>query len=235
MFPPRAETADEFYRRVDISPEQFFQTLGRVRRSVRDEIERLIEWLDSTIECDEDGAVDDEPCDGDIDAEPSLGSFDSMSDQIKAWQTGLNADVDCELDRCDDEPNLGSANTHLNQSRWTEGNSDEREGDGCADDREGDEVTHGGEAVKEDDEPSLGWTDEEAAHGRMYAGAMGRSADLEEGHGSRPAQNRTEIDRPEITVENTYRRFLHGLPADQAAAVEKRMLPGSGVSLGRTK
>ena len=79
MFPPRAESDDSFfvyaaveqrpdenppgdspklaeglYRRTDISPEQFFQALGRVRRAARDEIERLIEWLDSTIDCDQD-------------------------------------------------------------------------------------------------------------------------------------------------------------------------------------
>jgi hypothetical protein len=104
MFPPRADSAGELYRRTDISPEQFFQTLGRVRRQARDEIERLIEWLDSTIDVDQDEAADDRPCDEDSDREPSLGSFDSMSNQIKAWQTRfVAADVDCELDRCDDE------------------------------------------------------------------------------------------------------------------------------------
>jgi hypothetical protein len=100
-----ATPVDPLYRRTDISPEDFFQTLGRVRRSARDEIERLIKWLDSTIDCDQDSAVDDEPCDGDTDTEPSLGSFDSMSNQIKAWQTRhVAADIDAEIDRCDDEP-----------------------------------------------------------------------------------------------------------------------------------
>jgi hypothetical protein len=89
------------YRRTDISPETFFQALGRIRRAARDEIERLIAWLDSTIDVDEDSAADDEPCD-DQELEPSLGSFDRMSDQIKAWSGG-NYDVDAELDRCDDE------------------------------------------------------------------------------------------------------------------------------------
>ena len=114
---------DALYRRTDISPETFFQALGRVRRAARDEIERLIAWLDSTIDVDEDSAVDDGPCDGD-DYEPSLGSFDRMSDQIKAWQGGA-CDVDVELDKCDDEesdepedgadsePSLGSTNDGL--------------------------------------------------------------------------------------------------------------------------
>jgi hypothetical protein len=102
-----ADSAGELYRRTDISPEQFFQALGRARKAARDEIERLIDWLDSTIDVDEDFAVDDEPCDGDTDAEPSLGSFDRMSDQIKAWAARGWGEVDLELDdadREDDDP-----------------------------------------------------------------------------------------------------------------------------------
>jgi hypothetical protein len=224
--PPTNTSASDLYRRVDISPEDFFQALGRVRRSARDEIERLIEWLDSTIDVDEDMAVDDGPCDGDPDAEPSLGSFDLMSDQVKAWQTRTSfeavPEVDAELDRCDDEPALGSSNTHLNQTRWTEGNSDDREGDGCADDREGDELSHGGEAVKEDDEPSLGWTDEEASRGRTYAGSMGKSADLEDGEGAAAPQNRTTV-APSVDKMRKLRRrmrggYLDGLRFDKAMA-----------------
>jgi hypothetical protein len=90
-----------FIAEPTFSPETFFQALGRVRRAARDEIERLIAWLDSTIDVDEDSAVDDDPCD-DQELEPSLGSFDRMSDQIRAWQGG-NYDVDAELDKCDDE------------------------------------------------------------------------------------------------------------------------------------
>ena len=102
MFPPRAEPADALYRRANISPDQFFQALGRVRREVRDEIERLIDWLDATTDTNQDAMVDDAPIDGDPDAEPSMGSFDRMSDQIKAWQTRpVNFDVDAELDPAD--------------------------------------------------------------------------------------------------------------------------------------
>ena len=119
---------DALYRRTDISPETFFQALGRVRRAARDEIERLIAWLDSTIDVDEDSAGDDEPCD-DRELEPSLGSFDRMSDQIKAWQGG-NYDVDAELDKCDDEPSLGSVgDMHFNQGRWAAGNRRDLEQD----------------------------------------------------------------------------------------------------------
>ena len=90
------------FRRTDISPEQFFQTLGRARKAAADEIERLIQWLDSTIDVDEDASIDDEPCDGEGDSEPSLGSFDRLSNQLHGWKS-QGWGVDCELDRCDDE------------------------------------------------------------------------------------------------------------------------------------
>ena len=64
-----------------------------VSRAARDEIERLIEGLDSTIDVDQDAAVDDGPCDEDTDAESSVGSFDRMSNQIKAWDHRDGAEV----------------------------------------------------------------------------------------------------------------------------------------------
>jgi hypothetical protein len=223
---------DSLYLPTDVSPEEVFQAIGRLRKEARDEIDRLIRFLDESDNhmAIEDCAVDDDPCD-DADegnAEPSLG----WTEQEARWGKHANpADIDAELDTCDDEPALGSVNTYHNHTRWTEGNADDREGDGCADDREGDELVHGGEAVHENDEPSLGWTDEEAAIGRTYAGTMGLSADLEEGDGARPPQNLTEIERPPLTVECSYRRFLHGLPADQKAALQERMRSDSKVSL----
>lgn len=104
-----AEDAGPLFRRTDISPEDFFQALGRARKAARDEIEKLIEWLDSTIDVDEDTAIDDDRCDGEGDDEPSLGSCDRISDQVKAWKSRewMGAGIDCELDGSDDEPSLG--------------------------------------------------------------------------------------------------------------------------------
>ncbi len=158
---------DTLYRRTDISPETFFQTLGRVRRAARDEIECLIAWLDSTIDVDEDSAVDDDPCDGD-DLEPSLGSFDRMSNQIRAWQGGI-CDIDAELDKCDDEesdepedgadsePSLGSTN----EGRYIGP-------DPGTIDCEGEEHD-GREPESGDDEPSLANTPNEDAFGTMQS------------------------------------------------------------------
>jgi len=79
----------------------------------------------------------------------------------------------------DSEESLGSIDV-ANQTRWSSGDAGDREGDGCADDREGDEMMHGGESAHEDDEPSLGWTDEESASGRTVSGAMGTRTDFED-------------------------------------------------------
>lgn len=75
------------HRRTDISPEQFFQILGRLRRAAREEIERLITFLDQSIDCDEDASVDDAPLADDSELEQSLGSLDRMSNQINAWRS----------------------------------------------------------------------------------------------------------------------------------------------------
>ena len=126
--------------------ERALKRVAKLRQKASNEIEKLLSFLDASdpytaTELEE--AVDDRPCDGDPDAEPSLVSFDRMSDQIKAWSTRstyTEIEVDAELDTADAEPALGSvaALAEENQERWTAGNRDDREGDGCADDREDD-------------------------------------------------------------------------------------------------
>jgi hypothetical protein len=54
------------------------------------------------IDCDEAPRSTTSHATGDQDAEPSLRSFDRMSNQIKAWQARqVTADLDCEVDRAD--------------------------------------------------------------------------------------------------------------------------------------
>jgi hypothetical protein len=199
---------------------QTIRTLGRLRREARDEISRLIQFLDASDEYVMSELEEEDERESVGDEEPSLGSFDQVTNQEKSYLTGY-CEVDAEFDTADDEPSLASTAGHErdNQERWTEGNVDDREGDGCADDREGDELEYGGEAVHENDEPSLGWTDEEAARGHAYAGSMGDQVDREEGQPARRPQQRTVIDRPQVSVECSYRRFLRGLTDDQRAAV----------------
>ncbi|MDH2343239.1 hypothetical protein [Bradyrhizobium sp. SSUT77] len=77
-----ADSAGELYRRTDISPEQFFQALGRLRSEAEDEIERLLAFLDRT-----------EP-DPDLEPEESgIGDLDGLLEQVgtQSWQPGAMA------------------------------------------------------------------------------------------------------------------------------------------------
>ncbi len=156
---------DNLYVRTDIVPEQLFQALGRLRRQAAADIERLIAFLDETDgDADFEAAVDDEPAGDDEfagdETEPSLGAVENHPNlaHYQSW---------------DDRPFRSTSGT---QDDWSAGNTDDREH--CVD-REEDDSHDGREPGDGDEEPSLGWTPEEAARGRVYAGSMG-SPDLEE-------------------------------------------------------
>jgi hypothetical protein len=76
-----ADSAGALYRRTDISPEELFQAIGRLRKDAQDEIERLLRFLDET--------------DGDPDLEPALGSLDGRDDQT-AWAAGDRLDIEMD-------------------------------------------------------------------------------------------------------------------------------------------
>jgi hypothetical protein len=93
-------------------PEEAFQAIGRLRKEARDEIDRLIRFLDKTddyVSRELEDQVDDSPCDDSAldgpengedeesdPAEPSLGSVgDVHFDQTK-WAAGSRRDL--ELD-----------------------------------------------------------------------------------------------------------------------------------------
>jgi hypothetical protein len=99
---------------------QSIQTLCRMRREARHEIARLIQFLDAS-----DGYVmteleDDDDREPVADEEPSLGSFDRVTNQEKSWRAMSAADLDAELDTSDDESALGSLDHdhHPNQEQW---------------------------------------------------------------------------------------------------------------------
>src|SRR4030088_372031 len=100
---------DSLYYKTPITPEEAFQAIGRLRKEARDEIDRLIRFLDETdnhMEREPDGDEDEDSGD----TEPSLGSFDLMADQSKAWTQKhgeLCFSVDAEQDDADNEPSLG--------------------------------------------------------------------------------------------------------------------------------
>jgi hypothetical protein len=127
--------------------EEAFQAIGRLRKEARDEIDRLIRFLDTTddyVSRELEDAVDDGPCD-DNEMEPSLGSLDLVQDQDRAWRGATdNWLLDCEVDDCDDEPSLGSVGNNLSQEQWAAGTTKDLEDE------------HDGAEPPEDDEPSLG-------------------------------------------------------------------------------
>lgn len=98
-----AESAGALYFRTDISPEQIFQAIGRLRREARDEIDRLIRFLDET-----DNHMEREPDD----------EGDSDCDREDSFE--------------DDEPDLGSLDGHNSQECWAAGGSDDLEHDDAA-------------------------------------------------------------------------------------------------------
>jgi hypothetical protein len=96
---------DWLYLPTDISPEEVFQAIGRLRKEARDEIDRLIRFIDKTDDYVSRELEDDDDREKVGDEEPSLGSFDRMTDQSKAWlQRGDNChSTDAEQDNADHE------------------------------------------------------------------------------------------------------------------------------------
>jgi hypothetical protein len=117
------------------------------RQLLEQAVECLIAFfdlLDPDPDLEPNGDAEEEP-----DGEPSLGSLDAQPQT--RWADGLTPghEVDCELDKADDEPSLGSTgclgNDNQEQS-WgaCSGTTDDRERTGYA-------------CETEDEEPALGW------------------------------------------------------------------------------
>jgi hypothetical protein len=161
---PRAPATPEtaVYRPTDVSPEEAFQAIGRLRKEARDEIDRLIRFLDKTddyVSRELEDSIDDNPRDGDDDEESLAGL--TVDPLFAPLHGGMQWAGDREEDQ-DDEPSLGSVNPFetRSQDRWADGAgglySTEPDAEGEHDGREPED--EGGDGAKEDDEPSLGWT-----------------------------------------------------------------------------
>jgi hypothetical protein len=128
-----ADSAGGLYYPTPVTPEEAFQAIGRLRKDARDEIDRLIRFLDDT--------------DNHMELEPS-------------GDEGEDSDAPEEDDHDEDsdpaEPSLGSMGfyEHSDQERWASGGTKDLE-----DEHDGAEPDdYGGDGAIEDDEPSLGWT-----------------------------------------------------------------------------
>lgn len=103
--------------------------LARLRREARDEIARLISFLDASDPYAQFELEEQDDREAEI-AEPSLGGLDRAQDQTR-WAAGGTDDA--ELDRSDDEPSVGSGDgwsgEHASQENWARGGRDDREDD----------------------------------------------------------------------------------------------------------
>src|ERR1700753_1451015 len=93
-------------------------TISRLRKEAREEISRLIQFLDLSDEYAMTELEDDDDREEVGDTGPSLGSFDRMVNQEKSYRQACGEfcpGADAELDKADDEPALGSLDRMDNQ------------------------------------------------------------------------------------------------------------------------
>jgi hypothetical protein len=129
------ESQDSLFLPTDTTPEQLFRAIGKLRKDARDEIDRLIRFLDQTDDYVsreledqvDDGPIDDNELDGpengeDEDSDPaewSLGSLDGRIDQTR-WVAGNSRD----LEQDDGESGIGDHDGLLEQvgsQDWQQG------------------------------------------------------------------------------------------------------------------
>lgn len=187
--PPAQPQGAFLYVRTPVTPEEAFQAIGRLRKEARDEIDRLIRFLDKTddyVSREMEDGGDDSPCDDD---ELEM-SFCGVTAGTAKRPTGFGDDDELEGDDvrggdAEAEPSLGSVgmSEHGSQAHWSAGGDrdleDEHDGSepslcgitaeaiNSTDDRdrEDDDADHDDDVIRE---PSLGWperTDQSAGVG----------------------------------------------------------------------
>jgi hypothetical protein len=102
---PAATPEPAIYHKTPVTPEEAFHAIGRLRKEARDEIDRLIRFLDETEnhmerepedEDDDSELEEDDPGEDDGLKEPSLGSVAPASTDQTRWASGGGRDL--ELD-----------------------------------------------------------------------------------------------------------------------------------------
>ena len=208
--PPGGAQGAPLYVRTPVTPEEAFQAIGRLRKEARDEIDRLIRFLDES--------------DNHMELEPWLGWPESTSrgGQELGGTDDREAEPEHDEEGADDEPSLGShelpsgAICYLQSASLGEI------------DVEGD---HDGREPSEDDEPTLGWN---AAIDQIRNDAGSMHADeMEPSLGSTATINQEawafgmSADREQGTVRN----FAHHPRPDPLSHCNVRWPDGSPVDL----
>ena len=113
---PAGAPEPAIYYKTPVTPEEAFQAIGRLRKEARDEIDRLIRFLDKTddyVSRELEDSIDDNPHDEETDdngednedadpAEPSLGSVGDVHFDQERWATGSR----CDLEQDDGESGI---------------------------------------------------------------------------------------------------------------------------------
>ena len=210
------------------------QDLAKLRKEASAEIDRLISFLDASdayVTTELEDQVDDGPID-DAELEPSFCGVTAEGIGIPCGVQGdeLEADYGNGL-TTDDEPSLGSSEDHPNgyadwggsrsQEDWSSGSRDdlEHEHDGREPEDEG------GEAVHEDDEPSLGWPEGIAQGSGLWGGCSDRELAAEPD--AKAARARGRSSSPGVRIEyGVVRSRLVGLTASQQRRMDRLSADG---------
>ncbi len=113
---PKETPEPAIYYKTPVTPEEAFQAIGRLRKEARDEIDRLIRFLDKTddyVSREIEDSIDDNPHDEETDdngednedadpAEPSLGSVGDVHFDQGRWAAGSR----CDLEQDDGESGI---------------------------------------------------------------------------------------------------------------------------------
>jgi hypothetical protein len=109
------------YLPTDVTPDQVFQAIGRLRKEARDEIDRLVRFLDKTDDYVSRELEDEGDLEEIGDTEPSLGFLDHTTNQERVCE-GDRDSVDSEDEHDgsepdeDGEPSLGAFEGHDNHN-----------------------------------------------------------------------------------------------------------------------
>ena len=132
--PPEGAQEGPLYIPTDVTPEDLFQAIGRLRKEARDEIDRLVRFLDETenhMEREPEDEADDSELEDGADEENSLGSLERHASSYGPdgrnptgtqtnWSGGRGDDLEEEHDGAepdeDGEPSLGAFEGHDNQT-----------------------------------------------------------------------------------------------------------------------
>ena len=238
MFPPRVGShaaSGAISRRIaaqERKRQKALHDLTKLRNEASAEIDRLISFLDASdsyVTTEFEEQIDDDPID-DAELKPSfcgvtaggLAPCGFSGDELEAdYGNGLTTDDEPSLGFIERQPSIwghGQDSTGDQEERLIcAGLGDDREDehDGCEPENEG------GEAVHEDDEPSLGWPENIAQGSGLWGGTSDRELAAEPDVAAARARGRSRT--PGVRIEyGVVRSRLVGLTASQKRALRSK-------------